>query len=249
MVLDEQILILTTIVQLKMRGKKARVDGDSGEIDNAFWAQAAADQARARNADDMDEDGNNPDIPFNTQFFNDDFDDGFDADGVTVGPSVLDADAGEQDLLAATAGQTRKVKPEFVNYAKRAKRVDVRKLKENIWKGLDIIVVDDEENGDMVRFPVQHFRIPVTWLRRMWTTKTQLHGGGQNHKNLLLILQKRANLAKSLADCRNRTLATSWKKSAPVSASFVFCIWRTSKVLNWKPLPLVLRRRVPKIPI
>ena len=30
----------------------------------------------------------------------------------------------------------------MVNYAKRAKRVDVRKLKENIWKGLDIIVPD-----------------------------------------------------------------------------------------------------------
>jgi len=27
-----------------------------------------------------------------------------------------------------------------VNYAKRAKRVDVRKLKDNIWKGLDIVV-------------------------------------------------------------------------------------------------------------
>jgi condensin complex subunit 2 len=47
-------------------------------------------------------------------------------------------DAGEQDLLAATQGQTRRVRPEFVNYAKRAKRVDVRKLKENIWNGLNI---------------------------------------------------------------------------------------------------------------
>ncbi|RXW23885.1 hypothetical protein EST38_g1944 [Candolleomyces aberdarensis] len=132
---------------LKMRGKKARVDGDSGEIDNEFWAQAAAG---ARNADDdMDGDGNNPDIPFNTQFFNDDFDDGFDGEGVTIGPSALDVDAGEQDLLAATSGETRRVKPEFVNYAKKAKRVDVRRLKENIWKGLDIIVLDDDEEGDM----------------------------------------------------------------------------------------------------
>lgn len=32
------------------------------------------------------------------------------------------------------------MRPEFVNYAKRAKRVDVRKLKDNIWKGLDIVV-------------------------------------------------------------------------------------------------------------
>lgn len=65
-------------------------------------------------------------------------------------------DAGEQDLLAATAGQTRRVRPEYVNYAKRAKRVDVRKLKENIWKNLDIVVPpekkeEDDEDVDMVR--------------------------------------------------------------------------------------------------
>lgn len=52
---------------------------------------------------------------------------------------AVDVDAGEQDLLASTQGQTRRVRPEFVNYAKRAKRVDVRKLKDNIWKGLDIV--------------------------------------------------------------------------------------------------------------
>ena len=58
---------------------------------------------------------------------------------------VPDADTGEQDLLAATQGQTRRVRPEFVNYAKRAKRVDVRKLKENIWKGLGIAVKKMED--------------------------------------------------------------------------------------------------------
>lgn len=66
-------------------------------------------------------------------------------------------DAGEQDLLAATQGQTRRVRPEFVNYAKRAKRVDVRKLKDNIWKGLDIVVAKPEPankgaDESMVRF-------------------------------------------------------------------------------------------------
>ena len=63
-----------------------------------------------------------------------------------------DTDAGEQDLLAATQGQTRRVRPETVNYAKRAKRVDVRKLKENIWKGLDIVIaktkLDDDKEDD-----------------------------------------------------------------------------------------------------
>lgn len=49
-------------------------------------------------------------------------------------------DENDADLLAATQGQVRRVRPEFVNYAKKVKRVDVRQLKENIWKGLDIIV-------------------------------------------------------------------------------------------------------------
>lgn len=54
---------------------------------------------------------------------------------------------GEQDLLA-TAPQKRRVRPETVNYAKRAKRVDVRKLKDNIWRGLDIIVPEEKEDDD-----------------------------------------------------------------------------------------------------
>jgi condensin complex subunit 2 len=77
-------------------------------------------------------------MPFNTQFFHDDdddvpgFDDGFDGDLAGT------ADPGEQDLLADTQGRTKRVRPQFVNYTKRAKRVDVRKLKENIWRGLKI---------------------------------------------------------------------------------------------------------------
>ena len=42
--------------------------------------------------------------------------------------------------MAALAGSSRRVRPQYVNYAKKAKRVDVRRLKENIWKSLDIDV-------------------------------------------------------------------------------------------------------------
>ena len=90
-------------------------------------------------------------IPFNTQFFHDDyddgpgFDDGFDADLAGT------ADPGEQDLLAETQSKTRRVRPEFVNYTKRAKRVDVRKLKENIWKGLKIPTPEQQPAEGMVR--------------------------------------------------------------------------------------------------
>ncbi|KAJ6581204.1 condensin complex subunit 2/barren [Mycena capillaripes] len=145
-------LFLKPKFQLKMRGHKVRYneDGD-GEVDENFWAQAAADQAAGRDGND-DEDASGGAIPFNTQFFHDDYDDGpgFD-DGYDDGEGggAAEVEPGEQDLLAATQGKTRRVKPEFVNYAKRAKRVDVRKLKDNIWKGLDIVVPQSNAEDSM----------------------------------------------------------------------------------------------------
>jgi hypothetical protein len=88
-------------------------------------------------------DGNS--IPFNTQFFHDDDDDGPGFDDGFDGDLTGTADPGEQDLLARTQGKTRRVRPEFINYTKRAKRVDVRKLKENIWKGLKIPTPDEQQ--------------------------------------------------------------------------------------------------------
>ena len=82
-------------------------------------------------------------VPFNTQFFQDDddfgggFGGGFD-DGYEGGTAPVTGE--DEELQAAAQGQVRRVRPEFVNYAKKVKRVDVRKLKENIWKELDIIV-------------------------------------------------------------------------------------------------------------
>jgi condensin complex subunit 2 len=142
-------------------------NGD-GEVDQHFWAQA-----NQNGGDDIDQSepcspqlqylrlasltivrslaqGGGP-IPFNTQFFHDDFDDGpgFDDDldpdgGELVIPTTLDE---EGDLLAATQGPLKRVRPEFVNYARKAKRVDVRKLKDNIWKGLKIMTPSDVEPG------------------------------------------------------------------------------------------------------
>ncbi|KAK0238809.1 condensin complex subunit 2/barren [Armillaria nabsnona] len=142
-------LFLKPKFSLKMRGR--RFDNEEGgEVDERYWAQAAADQAAGRGNIDQTENGGA--VPFNTQFFNEDdddddvpvfgFDDAFEADGMGV-------PAEEEDLLAATQGQTRRVKPAFVNYTKRAKRVDVRKLKENIWKGLDIVVSHGKEDDGM----------------------------------------------------------------------------------------------------
>lgn len=93
-------------------------------------------------------------LPFNTQFLNeDDYDDGPGLDDDFGGDDVPRTTE-EEDLLAATQGLLKRTRPEFVNYAKKAKRVDVRKLKENIWKSLDIVVdhgdkeEDEEEDED-----------------------------------------------------------------------------------------------------
>ena len=80
--------------------------------------------------DDMDE------LPTQSQ------DDGGGGAGVPIsfgagGMEGEEVDLDETELLASQT-MLRKVKPEYVNYAKKAKRVDVRKLKETIWKELDI---------------------------------------------------------------------------------------------------------------
>ncbi|KAL5513141.1 hypothetical protein ACEPAH_3539 [Sanghuangporus vaninii] len=156
-------LFLKPNFALKMRGNRARLNDSDGEVDERFWAQAAADQAAGRHGDDAEEGGTNGAIPFNTQFFHDEYDDGpgfddiYDGDG--GGDALgMDVEPGERDLLAETQGVSRRVRPETVNYARRAKRVDVRKLKENIWRGLDIIVppsqgLEDESDDTPMETP------------------------------------------------------------------------------------------------
>ena len=105
--------------------------------------------------DDDDDDGGMP-LSFDTQFFHDDGDvpdfeedlpmGGDEFEGpVNMDPAGADARANdaqrkesqdEDDLLAATQTQLKRARPQFVSYAKKAKRVDVKKLKENIWKEL-----------------------------------------------------------------------------------------------------------------
>lgn len=66
----------------------------------------------------------------------------------------------EDDLLKATQGQVKRARPVFVNYARKAKRVDVRMLKENIWKELALEAATHDVEEDEVGFS-----IPVTRLR------------------------------------------------------------------------------------
>lgn len=98
-------------------------------------------------------------IPFATQFFQDegddipDFEEEFDNPVGALGPLAegdapaqdaanMTAAADEDDLIAATQNLNTRVRPEFVSYAKKAKRVDVKKLKENIWRELEDLTKD-----------------------------------------------------------------------------------------------------------
>jgi condensin complex subunit 2 len=166
-------LFLKPKAAVNMRRRLARAaPRPEGEVDEHYWAAAAAANGNGAQglgdmdaADDDDDDG--PALPFDTQFFHDeadtpDFDEdlpmgGDEFEGPVRGLASTSANAGsnareeEEDLLAATQGQMRRARPLYVNYAKKAKRVDVRMLKENIWKELAIEkqaqAADDDEVG------------------------------------------------------------------------------------------------------
>jgi condensin complex subunit 2 len=66
------------------------------------------------------------------------FDDGFEEnvdDNNNDIPIVFEAEDTDYGDALASATQTT-VKPNYVNYAKKAKRVDVKRLKDNIWRKL-----------------------------------------------------------------------------------------------------------------
>jgi condensin complex subunit 2 len=60
----------------------------------------------------------------------------------------------DEDLWAGMEGQqVRKVRPENVHFAKKAKRVDVKRLKDDIWSGLKTLVPEPhDESSEEARF-------------------------------------------------------------------------------------------------
>ena len=107
-------------------------------------------------------------IPFNPHFFHDDYDDGPGFDDIDEGSSGgISANPEERDLLAPLNGGSRRVRPQYVNYANRAKRVDVRKLKDNIWKGLNIVIPEPKEEESMVcNLPLSKIATEFLWVSR-----------------------------------------------------------------------------------
>jgi condensin complex subunit 2 len=96
-------------------------------------------------------DGEGAPAPFESQYFHDDADDGGD---YGFPDSQLDTaapvDGEDEDLWQGTQGQElKRSRPENVNFAKKAKRVDVKRLKDDIWSGLKVLVPPrTEDSGD-----------------------------------------------------------------------------------------------------
>ena len=135
------------------------IQDDVGDMpmDEAFWANQKAP---------LDNDDAEPQGDYDANFFQDDqmpFADGDDDDDLEFADarehfSPMDGDAGMTEnvggLTAMLGGDTmnpmggafghtlvtnatRRVRPDYVQYARVAKKVDVRRLKEEIWKGME----------------------------------------------------------------------------------------------------------------
>lgn len=134
----------------------AHQDDAPADMDEAFWAR--------QNAPQDDNDMEIPQGDYDANFFQDDampFPGGDDLDDDMEfadarehfspdGDAALADGMGLTQMLSdgmtnATNGaygtqlitQTRRVRPEYVQYARVAKKVDVRRLKEEIWRGMD----------------------------------------------------------------------------------------------------------------
>ncbi|WVF69854.1 hypothetical protein IAT40_004635 [Kwoniella sp. CBS 6097] len=177
-------LFLKPKFSLRMRrnGHTVRMaENPNGEIDENFWAQAAADRADAGvNGEGMDFDSQP--APFESQFFHDDGDDGYVDDALDASdPSGMGMGMDEaDDLWQATQDQElRKSRPETVHFAKKAKRVDVKRLKDDIWTGLKSLIPAEkdetsEDDADIPTTPVEEvktFDSIITSLRSTYPTE------------------------------------------------------------------------------
>ncbi|XAO22086.1 hypothetical protein I312_100851 [Cryptococcus bacillisporus CA1280] len=150
-------LFLKPQFSLKMRpGDKSMggiggMIGADGEIDENFWATAAKEREGGEGVGD--EFGSAP-APFESQFFQDDDDYGDMDNDVDFGPiepnvPVLPgSDEEKDDLWPGTQMELKKARPDNVNFAKKAKRVDVKRLKDDIWTGLKDLVSHANKTGD-----------------------------------------------------------------------------------------------------
>ncbi|KAG7139558.1 Condensin complex subunit 2 like protein [Verticillium longisporum] len=151
-------------------------DVPAGEMDEAFWAQ----QKEPLNA--LGGETELPQGDYDANFFQDDalpFAGGMDDDddmefadarehfspgaegdaGMTEGVGLTAILNGE--TMANTLGafgttlvtSTRRIRPDYVQYARTAKKVDVRRLKEEIWKGMRLDKLEAEVDSSQLMTP------------------------------------------------------------------------------------------------
>ncbi|BGP52003.1 hypothetical protein JCM10450v2_007974 [Rhodotorula kratochvilovae] len=164
-----------TTLKMRRRGMQTPPQLEGAEADVHFWAQAGAaggaggdggEEGYGGGMDAMDHDdyGGGFGGDGGGEDDGDDFPPPFDTQWLAVGdedtPSGAspsgDGDEGMDDLAAATQGQLRRVRPEMVSYAKRATRVDVKKLKDSIWRELEEVVIPVKQ------FPPSHAYDPAS---------------------------------------------------------------------------------------
>lgn len=202
---------------------------------------------------DEDDDDYGPILPFDTQFFHDDgdtpdFDDdlpmgGDEFEGM-VGAGGADDAAGaaasgkaaseeEDDLLKATQGQVRRARPVFVNYARKAKRVDVRKLKENIWKELALETPTGDVEEDEASF----------WSAEQLQTNRNADNVCIFDSRILLHLLR--SLQRSFLGSGRHIRKTRWTRLAHRSVSFVCYTLQTSRDFGYNLAMLYTRLSEP----
>ncbi|KAF9318208.1 hypothetical protein BG003_011685 [Podila horticola] len=138
----------TFIIKSKNRQQGYRPKGEEPESynltfpDEQFWA------SHTNNVDEGDVGALTEQLD-NTQIYNDYVEDdedeyGFQDPGFYGGPGIggigldglLDGDGDGNDYASQLVSQPKRVKATFINFSKTAKKVDVKKLKDNIWKEL-----------------------------------------------------------------------------------------------------------------
>ncbi|KAI9053542.1 hypothetical protein LZ554_002497 [Drepanopeziza brunnea f. sp. 'monogermtubi'] len=156
-------------------GQRKEEEAPEGEIDEAFWAQnegpAGADDAPVQgdyDANFFQDDGlpipggmdDEDDIEFADA--RDHFSPGAEdrgEGGVAGIGNVMDGGMtqrpeGEEGAFGTQlVTQSRRMRPEYVQYARVAKKVDVRRLKEELWKGMGIDALDNLPTQTPGRLP------------------------------------------------------------------------------------------------
>jgi condensin complex subunit 2 len=152
-------------------------------LDEAFWAQQKAP-----------EDAASPEGDYDANFFQDDdglpFPGGDDPDdddlefsdarehlspgaegdmGLTEGVGMTAMLNGDTMNTMGAFGttlvtQTRRVRPEYVQFARVAKKVDVRRLKEEIWKGMGLEELEVCVQCSLIHYKATAMQLPATIL-------------------------------------------------------------------------------------